>query len=132
LILTKGSRDILPLVQQRDKLSVSLTDDSAKILAAKDALIDVEVEHISAARNNKELAAKMIDLANQADNQKTEDVKDAKLRNQLEELESSVKISRSRWRIMKGTASAVVAGSGVDWARDPVLRELVLDNDSEE
>lgn len=93
-------------------------------------LTKVEAEHILVARKNAELAKKMIALASEADSQK-DDIKDPEVRAQLDELEEAVKVSRQRWRIMKGTASAVVAGSGVDWARNPTLRELVLDDDGD-
>jgi hypothetical protein len=90
-----------------------------------------EAEHIIAARKNAELAATMIALADEANTQKKEDIKDLEVREQIDELEKSLKVSRQRWRIMKGTASAVVAGSGVDWSRDPELRGLVLDNEGD-
>jgi hypothetical protein len=73
----------------------------------------------------------MIALAEEANFQKKLDIQDPSVRAQLDELEESLKVSRQRWRIMKGTASAVVAGSGVDWARDAALRELVLDTENE-
>nr|5Z08_D Chain D, Cenp-H [Thermothielavioides terrestris NRRL 8126] len=41
--------------------------------------------------------------------------------------EAEMKSNRRRWRIMKGAASAIVAGSGIDWVRDERLRDLVLD-----
>jgi len=102
------------------------------VLAAKESLTKIEVEHILVARKNTELATTMIALAEEASTQKKDDIKDPKTREQLDELEQALKTSRQRWRIMKGTASAVVAGSGMDWARDEVLRELVLDNESDE
>lgn len=43
------------------------------------------------------------------------------------ELEGRLAASEQKWRVIKGTASAVVAGSGVDWARNPELRDVVLD-----
>jgi hypothetical protein len=73
----------------------------------------------------------MISLAEEAGTQKKEDIKDPGIRAQLDELEESLRVSRQRWRIMKGTASAVVAGSGVDWSRDATLRELVLDTEGD-
>jgi hypothetical protein len=93
-------------------------------------LTKVEAEHVIVARKNTELATKMIALAEEADTQK-EDIKDPSVRAQLEELEEALKVSRQRWRIMKGTASAVVAGSGIDWSRDAALRELVLDTEGD-
>ncbi len=89
----------------------------------------MEAEHVIVARKNADLATKMIALAAEADTQKKQDIEDPTVQAQLEELEEALKVSRQRWRIMKGTASAVVAGSGVDWSRDPALRELVLDTE---
>ena len=43
------------------------------------------------------------------------------------ELRRAAKRSRQGWRTMKAVASAMVAGSGVDWAGDPVLVDIVLD-----
>lgn len=90
-----------------------------------------ESEHIVTARKNVELAATMVALAKEADTQRKEDIVDAKARQELDELEEATRTSRQRWRIMKGTASAIVAGSGVDWARDPKLLEIVLDKDGD-
>jgi hypothetical protein len=84
------------------------------------------------ARKNAELATTMLALAEEADTQRKEDIDDPKVRQQLDELEASMKTSRLRWRIMKGTASATIAESGVDWTRDPKLLEIALDNDGDE
>jgi len=90
-----------------------------------------ESEHIVVARKNAELATKMLALAEEENTQNKENIKDPELRQQLDELESAMKDSRQRWRIMKGTSSATVAGSGVDWARDPNLLEIVLNDEGE-
>ena len=92
----------------------------------------VESEHIAVARHNVELAGTMLALADEAKTQREGDINDPKLRQQLYELEDDIKISRQRWRIMKGTASATISGSGVDWARDPDLLAIVLDDDGDE
>jgi len=94
-------------------------------------LTRVEAQHVIVARKNAELATKMIALAEEANTQKKEDIKDPSVRAQLDELEKALKVSRQRWRIMKGTASAVVAGSGIDWSRDATLRDLVLDTEGD-
>lgn len=83
------------------------------------------------AKRNTELAATMTALAEEANAQKKGDIQDPALRQEVAELEESLRTSRQRWRIMKNTASAVVAGSGVDWSRDETLRELVMENDSD-
>jgi hypothetical protein len=133
LIATNNKiRDLLPLLEKRDSVSISLTKLSGEALAAREELKKTEIEHIILARENADLAAKMLALAEKASNHRKEDIDDPKARQQLEELEAALKVSRQRWRIMKGTASATVAGSGVDWARDPELLEIVLDDDGEE
>jgi hypothetical protein len=95
-------------------------------------LKNVESEHMVTARKNAELAATMLALAEEADTKRKEDIDDPKARQQLDELEVKMKTGRQRWRIMKETASATIAGSGIDWARDPKLLEIILDNDGNE
>jgi len=95
-------------------------------------LKNVESEHMVTARKNAELATMMLALAEEADTKRKEDIDDPKARQQLDELEVKMKTGRQRWRIMKETASATIAGSGIDWARDPKLLEIVLDNDGNE
>jgi hypothetical protein len=84
------------------------------------------------ARKNAELVTMMLALAEEADTKRKEDIDDPKARQQLDELEVKMKTGRQRWRIMKETASATIAGSGIDWARDPKLLDIVLDNDGNE
>lgn len=92
----------------------------------------MESEHMILSRENVELSAQMLELAAQANTLRKEDIDDPKARRQLDDLEVTVKASRARWRIMKGTASGTIAGSGVDWARDPKLLEIVLDREGED
>lgn len=91
----------------------------------------VESEHIILARKNVELTTSMLKLAEEASTLNKEDIKDPELRAEIDQLEEGLRTSRQRWKIMKNTTSAVIAGSGVDWARDSTLRELVLDNDDD-
>ncbi|KAE9376752.1 hypothetical protein N431DRAFT_184047 [Stipitochalara longipes BDJ] len=126
---TIAEHDLTPLIQQRDDLSITLNGLSTRVLSTRNELKHVEGEHMVTARKNTELATAMLALAEEADTQKKEDIDDPKARRQLDELEVSVKTSRQRWRIMKETASATIAGSGVDWARNPKLLEIVLGNE---
>jgi hypothetical protein len=102
------------------------------VLSSRNELKKAESEHMVTARKNAELATTMLALADQVATIRKEDIDDPKIRQQLDELEGSMKTSRQRWRIMKGTASATIAGSGIDWARDLKLLEIVLDNDDNE
>ncbi|EPE36657.1 hypothetical protein GLAREA_08820 [Glarea lozoyensis ATCC 20868] len=123
-----AEQDLLPLLEQRDTLSVTLADLSRKVLNAKKELIKVETENVNTNRQNAELAAQMISLAKDADTQKRDNMS-RKAQKDLAEMDQKVKSIRQTWRIMKGTASGTIVGSGVDWARDPELLEIVLDND---
>lgn len=76
-----------------------------------------------------ELAAELLDLAERANRGRAQGVENPGTKEEIEGLEREVKASRQRWKVMKGTASAVVAGSGVDWVRDLELRDIVLDPD---
>jgi Centromere protein H (CENP-H) len=105
---------------------------SSKVQSARKDLENVEHENAVVARENVELSTKMLTLAQEASSQRKEDIDDPKARQQLDELEADIRISRQRYRIMKGTASATIAGSGIDWARDPKLSEIVLDDDGDD
>lgn len=123
-------QDILPWVQARDTAS---RDVAAKSAAAKQVLAqltDAESATLCAARRNRDLAAEVLRLAREADRGRagaagTGD--DPAAEAQIAELERRLAASRRKWRVMKGTASGIVTGSGVDWAADPELRDVVLD-----
>jgi hypothetical protein len=119
---------LLPLLEKRDEVSVALADLSRKSLDTKRELLRVEADNVTTNRQNADLAAQMITLTKEADTQKRSDMP-RKAQRELAEMDANVKLSRQRWRIMKGTASGTIVGSGVDWARDPGLLEIVLDND---
>jgi hypothetical protein len=125
-------RDLLPLIQQRDSLSVTLANLSSKVLSAQNELTRVESEHIITAQKNVELATQMLALADEARTQKKQDIENPRVRAKLDELEAAMRVSRQRWRILKGTASATIAGSGIDWARDPKLLEIVMDDEDDD
>ncbi|OBT40788.1 hypothetical protein VE00_08946 [Pseudogymnoascus sp. WSF 3629] len=125
-------RDLLPLIQQRDDVSTELAATAAQVLAAREALTAVEAERVVLSRGNTELAGRMVGLAEEVEGQKKGDIKDPELRGRIEEMEREVKRSRQKWRLMKEVASGVVAGSGMDWARDEKLRALVLEEDSDD
>lgn len=92
----------------------------------------MQLENIIINRENAELATRMVALAAEANTHRKEDIEDPRLRQQLDDLEVEMKLSKQKWRIMKATASATIVGSGVDWARDPKLLEIVLDEEGED
>lgn len=75
------------------------------------------------------MAATLWDLASQLKAQDLDGIDDIELREKLERSQKESRESRRRFRILKGLTAGVVAGSGVDWARDDELRALVLDDE---
>ncbi|KAI9813719.1 MAG: hypothetical protein M1832_006092 [Thelocarpon impressellum] len=125
---TGAERALLPRIQRRDVLSTTHTNLSASQASTLAALTTAETEHVMASRRNAESTQTLLRLAEETRTH-VEDVREQRVRAQLGELEREVKIRRSRQRVMKSIVSAVVAGSGVDWARDERLRELVMDDE---
>ncbi|KAI1460432.1 centromere protein H (CENP-H)-domain-containing protein [Annulohypoxylon moriforme] len=133
---TKASpieRDLLPVLEQRDQSSSTLAQQSTELRGLLDEITEVESQSLRLGRENVDLAAKLLDLAEQTDRSKTEAINmDPERAAEISRLEDQVKLSRQRWRVLKGTASAVVAGSGVDWSRDAELRDIVLDPENDD
>jgi hypothetical protein len=104
---------------------------STRLQTTNSRLATLERDNIAAIAENKELARKMLELANELKAEKVEEVEDARWRKQLEKLEDDVKKARTEWRVMKSLVAGVVAGSGVDWVKYPKLLGLVLDEEDE-
>lgn len=125
-------RDLLPYIQQRDEAAI----DVAKLASATGELrgqaTRAQSEALRATRQNVTLAAEVMDLVAQIKEKKSGYMRDEKTQQGIQRLEDELKSSRQRWRIMKGITGGVVAGSGVDWARDETLRDLVLDPEDDD
>lgn len=91
-------------------------------------LVKVQAEVQAVTKENVLLASNVLQLAeeNQA-RHRVEDVEDIRLKKGLADVEKDLATSRQRWKAIKGVTSAVVAGSGIDWARDNRLQDMVLD-----
>lgn len=122
-------QDILPWVQARDAASRDAAAQSAAARKVLAQLTDAEAGVLRAARRNRELAAEVLRLAREADRGRAGSAGggDPAAEAQIAGLEGRLAASKQKWRVMKGTASGIVAGSGVEWAADPALRDVVLD-----
>ncbi|KAI1417072.1 centromere protein H (CENP-H)-domain-containing protein [Hypoxylon sp. FL1857] len=133
---TKASpieRDLLPILEQRDQSSSTLAHQSTELRALLNEITEVESQSLRLGRENVDLASRLLDLAEQTNRSKEEAVNtDPERAAEISRLEGEVRLSRQRWRVLKGTASAVVAGSGIDWSRDAELREIVLDPENDD
>ncbi len=105
------------------------TQLSTDMSTLNDSLSTLATDNIRLCSRNRELAQTLTELAEFSKASTIEDVKDARLRTQLEQLKEENRVRKSRWRLMKGVVSTVVVGSAVDWASDDELRELVVDDE---
>jgi ATP phosphoribosyltransferase regulatory subunit HisZ len=122
----KPHRTLLRLVNRRDVLALAHENlASAHDLILKQ-LSDAEVENLQINKGNQELVRQLLELTRQDDSWR-EKLQDATLASQLDDLEIDLKKRRAQWEVMKSVASAMVVGSGLDWADDEKLQALVLD-----
>lgn len=87
--------------------------------------------NVVASRKNRELAAIMLELAEEMKAQTAKDIEDPRLREQVSAVEKEVKDSRRRMKVLKGVLSAMIVGSGINWAADENLTELVMDDEDD-
>lgn len=80
---------------------------------------------------NRSLTMTLLTLAKKVQARQEEVAKDARFGAQIEELRQDAAKARQRWRMMKSVVAALVVGSGVDWAGDENLRDLVVDEENE-
>ncbi|KAK2031924.1 hypothetical protein LX32DRAFT_636741 [Colletotrichum zoysiae] len=123
--------DLLPHIRARDATSVALSETSSDIRAAINELTDVEAESLRVGRRNLELTAEIIRLTEEAEARRMGETGDIGVQEDMYRLQAEVKASRQRWKVMKGTASAIVVGSGIDWTSDEALTDIVLDPEDE-
>ena len=88
-------------------------------------------ENIRAMEKNRALTATLLELTGKIQAQQDRISEDSECSAQLEKARDDARTARQRWRMMKSVVAAIVAGSGVDWARDDSLRDLVLDEEKE-
>ncbi|KAL2178630.1 centromere protein H (CENP-H)-domain-containing protein [Thermothelomyces heterothallicus CBS 202.75] len=120
-------RDLLPIIQERDIAATKAANIYSELQTARARLAELEVGSLKASHRNRELAADVLQLASENHKQDFESIQNGRFGSSIADLESQVKSSRHRWRIIKGATSAIIAGSGIDWVRVKRLRELVLD-----
>ena len=117
-------RELMDLIKQRDAVAARATNKCSDLQAARRRLAELEIESLRVGQQNIHLASEVLQLSGRTS---PEALGGGKLANEITVLEGQVKAARHKWKVMKGTASAIVAGSGVEWARDERLRDMVLD-----
>lgn len=119
-------RGLLRLVNRRDVLALAQENLASAHSAVLNQLSNSEVENIKINEENQKLVTELLELTKE-DSSWRERLQDMQLASQLDNLEAELKTSQAKWNTMKSIASAMVVGSGLDWADDDALRALVLD-----
>lgn len=121
----------MPYIERRDEASISLAKQATAKADVHDALNSVQSDTLVATRRNVALTAELFRLSEQIDQRKTGHEEDPIVQRELAKLGDELNALRQRWRVMKGVAANIVAGSGIDWTRDEELRDMVLDPEDE-
>lgn len=104
---------------------------TAKLASMTHALSDAERGNIAANAKNSDLSRTLLVLAEEMKAQSTEDIENPRLRDQVKAVEKEVKELRRKAKILKGLVSGTIVGSGINWADDEVLCELVMDDEED-
>ncbi|KAF2191433.1 hypothetical protein K469DRAFT_720443 [Zopfia rhizophila CBS 207.26] len=126
-----AEKRLLPLITERDTVSMVHGSLASKLASMQPDLTAAAQGNIAANERNKELAQTLLALAEEMKTQSTEDIQDSQLRDRVRDVEKGVKESRRRVKILKGILSGMIVGSGINWAKDEVLRELVMDDEED-
>ncbi|KAH9871995.1 hypothetical protein J1614_006254 [Plenodomus biglobosus] len=126
-----AEKRLLPLITENNTISMIHGAQTTKLASLTRALSTAEHANMIANRNNRELAQRMLALAEGMKAQSVKDIEDPKLRAQVDAVEKSLKESRRRKKTVKGILSAMIVGSGINWAADESLTELVMDEEDD-
>ncbi|KAK1145617.1 hypothetical protein N8T08_004176 [Aspergillus melleus] len=125
-----AEHDLLRLINRRDALSLAHENlNSAHNTTIKN-LSSVEVENRKLHKRNQELVRELLELTKDNASWK-ERLENGEMVSQLDQAKEDHKKSKAKWDIIKNIASAMVVGSGINWADDEALAALVLDESDE-
>jgi hypothetical protein len=122
---------MLPLIAENDTLSMVHGTLSARLASSTRALCAAEQANIAANQKSRDLSKTMLALAEELKSQSAKDIEDPNLRSEIDAVEKELKGSRKRAKTLKGILSAMIVGSGINWAADEALCELVMDDEDE-
>jgi hypothetical protein len=119
------------LIGESDIVSMFHGSLTAKLASTTRALSDAERANIAANKKNSVLSQTLLALAEDLKAQQPEDIDNPRLRDQVKAVEREVKELRRKTKTLKGLVSGTIVGSGINWADDELLCELVLDDDED-
>ena len=114
-------------MQRRDDASIAVAKHATDMGNVREALNNAQSQAFRVSRANVELTSELLRVVDQVKQRKQTTSSDPKTRRRLGEAERDLKTSRHRWKVVKGLVSGVVVGSGVNWAKDQELMDMVLE-----
>ena len=126
------SRALHPLIDRRDTLEIAHTNLSSTLQTLLKEVALRSADNIRAMEKNRAMTVSLLALAKKVQGQRDAVSKEPRLGAQVDEMRNDTATARQRWRIMKSVIAAVIAGSGLDWAGDDSLRDLVLEEEKED
>ncbi|PGH35183.1 hypothetical protein GX50_01995 [[Emmonsia] crescens] len=126
-----AERALLPLINRRDLLSLIYENLSRAHASCIQSLSNAKVDNIHGTAKNQESVQALLGLTS-AEKSWREEITDPKLISQLETLEKETKAEKANWVTIKRVVSAAIVASGIDWAEDEELHDLVVDDASDE
>ncbi|KAF2727971.1 hypothetical protein EJ04DRAFT_538671 [Polyplosphaeria fusca] len=127
-----AEKRLLPLVTERDTVSMVHASLASKLSATSKALRLTEKANLEANAVNKDLSQTILALAEEMRTQSLKDVEDPDLHKRITAVEKDARKSRRQMKVLKGVLANMIVGSGIDWAEDEVLRELVMDDEEDD
>ncbi|KAF2747987.1 hypothetical protein M011DRAFT_493896 [Sporormia fimetaria CBS 119925] len=127
-----AEKRMLPLITENDVVSMLHETLTSKLLGLKKALSAAELENLTANERNRALSKTLLALSKGLNVQSAEDLQDQQLRDSVKAAEKEAAESRRRMHNLKGLMSAMIVGSGINWAEDGDLRELVMDDEDDD
>lgn len=124
-------RTLHPLLNRRDILSIASTNLTRSLSSIQTTATNAAAANLTLATTNKDLASQLLALTAELRTRKQTACSNPQFSARIAEQRDEADIAMKRWRSMKSVVAAIVTGSGVDWARDEGLRELVLDDEEE-
>ncbi|KAF3007563.1 hypothetical protein E8E13_007071 [Curvularia kusanoi] len=126
-----AEKRLMPLITESDTVAMMHGHLASRLASSTRALVKAEEANIVANQRNRELSQTMLALAEAVKSQSADDIGDQRLREQIKAVESDLKDSRRRMKTLKGILSAMIVGSGINWAADESLVDLVLDDEDD-
>jgi small-conductance mechanosensitive channel len=119
------------MVTENDTVSMIHGSLASKAASTQRAISAAEQANIVANQKNRGLAETLLALAEEMKAQSAKDIEDPRLRDQVSAVEKELKESKRRAKTLKGILSAMIVGSGINWAADQAMTELVMDDDDD-